>query len=99
MISIEKGKVSIKGSGEELLQDTLSIVYSIRRSMIQSKHVDFVEVLDRNLLSILAEKFDDNVASFKKFDNEEDFARFVKEHETHKNNSTAENIMRDICKD
>lgn len=99
MISIEKDKISIKGSGQELLQDTLSIVYSIRKSMIQSKRFEFVELLDKNLLSILAETFDDNVKSFKKFDNEEDFARFVEEREAHKKNSTAENIMRDIWKD
>lgn len=99
MISVEKGKISIKGSGQELLQDTLSIVYSIRKSMIQSKRFEFVELLDRNLLSILAETFDDNVKSFKKFDKEEDYARFVEEQEAHKKNSTAENIMRDIWKD
>lgn len=99
MISVEKGKISIKGSGQELLQDTLSIVYSIRKSMIQSKHVEFVELLDRNLLSILAETFDDNVKSYKKFDNQEDYARFVEEREAHEKNSTAENIMRDVWKD
>ena len=99
MISVEKGKISIKGSGQELLQDTLSIVYSIRKSMIQSKRIEFVELLDRNLLSILAETFDDNVVTFKKFDKEADYARFAEEHEAHKKNSTAENIMRDIWKD
>lgn len=99
MISIEKGKVSLKGSGIELLADTLSIVYSIRKSMIQSKKTEFVEVLDRNLLSILAGTFDDKVQTFEKFDNQEDYARFVEEREAHKKNSTAENIMRDIWKD
>lgn len=99
MISIEKNKISIKGSSQELLQDTLSIVYSIRKSMIQDKRVEFVTLLDKNLLSILAETFDDNVATFKKFDKEEDYARFVEEHEAHKKSSTAENIMRDIWKD
>ncbi len=99
MISVEKGKISIKGSGLELLQDTLSLVYSIRKSMIQRGSADFVEDLDKNLLSILAGTFDDNVAAFKKFDKEEDYARFVEEQEAHKKNSTAENIMRDIWKD
>lgn len=99
MISVEKGKISLKGSGQELLQDTLSIVYSIRKSMIQRKHVEFVELLDSNLLSILDGTFDDNVACFEKFDNEKDYARFVEEYKAHKKNSTAENIMRDIWKD
>ena len=99
MISVEKDKISIKGSGQELIQETLSIVYSIRKSMSQDKRVEFVELLDRNLLSILAETFDDNVACFKKFDNKEDYERFVEEREAHKKNSTAENIMRDIWKD
>ena len=53
MISIEKDKISIKGSGQELLQDTLSIVYSIRKSMIQSKRFEFVELLDKNLLMLI----------------------------------------------
>ncbi len=99
MIHIENGTIKLKGSGQELLQDTLSIVYSIRKSMIQGEHVEFVKLLDRNLLSILAEKFDDNIACFKKFDNEENHARFVQEYEARKKNSTAENIMRDIWKD
>lgn len=99
MISAEKGKISIKGSGGELLQDTLSIVYGIRKSVIQSKKIEFVEVLDRNLLSILAGTFDDNIACFEKFDNEEDAARFAEEREVHKKNSTAENIIRDVWKD
>lgn len=99
MISTEKGMISLKGSGDELLADTLSIVYSIRKSMIQSKKIEFVEVLDRNLLSILAGTFDDKVQTFEKFDNKEDYARFVEEREAHKKNSTAENIMRDIWKD
>lgn len=99
MISTENGKISLKGSGQELLQDTLSIVYSIRKSMIQSKHFEFVELLDRNLLSILAETFDDNIACFEKFDNEKDYKRFVEEYKAQKKNSTAENIMRDIWKD
>lgn len=99
MISVEKGKISLKGSGLELLQDTLSLVYSIRRSMIQSGSAAFVEDLDKNLLSILAGTFDDNIQTFEKFDNKEDYARFVEEREAHKKNSTAENIMRDIWKD
>lgn len=99
MIKVENGTISLKGSGQELLQDTLSLVYSIRRSMIQGDHVEFVELLDKNILSILAEKFDDNVACFKKFDNAEDHARFVKEYKANKKSSTAENIMRDITKD
>ena len=99
MITIEKNKISINGTGLELLQETLSIVYSIRKSMIQSGRVYFVEDLDKNLLSILAGTFDDNVACFEKFDNEKDYARFVEEHEANKKSSTAENIMRDIWKD
>lgn len=99
MISIEKGKISINGTGLELLQDTLSLVYSIRKSMIQRGSAYFVEDLDKNLLSILAGTFDDNVACFEKFDNKEDYERFVEEREAHKKNSTAENIMRDIWKD
>lgn len=67
--------------------------------MIQGGHVEFVELLDKNILSILADKFDDNVACFKKFDNEEDSARFVEEYKARKKSSTAENIMRDIWKD
>lgn len=99
MISTENGKICLKGSGQELLQDTLSIVYSIRKSMIQSKHFEFVELLDINLLSILTGTFDDNVKTFKKFDNQEDYARFVEEYKAQEKNSTAENIMRDIWKD
>ena len=48
MITIEKNKISINGTGLELLQETLSIVYSIRKSMIQSGRVYFVEDLDKN---------------------------------------------------
>lgn len=99
MIKIENGTISLKGSGQELLKDTLSLVYSIRRSMIQNEHVEFVELLDKNILSILAETFDDNVACFEKFDNKENYACFVKEYEARKKSSTAENIMRDIWKD
>lgn len=99
MISVEKGKISLNGSGKELLTDTISLVYGIRKTMIQSKHNDFVKVLDTNLLSILAGTFDDNIVCFEKFDNEEDAARFAEEREAHKKNSTAENIMRDIWKD
>lgn len=99
MIKIENGTISIKGSGQELLNDTLSLVYSIRRTMIQGEHVEFVEQLDKYILSILAETFDDNIACFEKFDNKEDNARFVKEYEARKKSSTAESIMRDIWKD
>lgn len=99
MISVEKGKITLNGTGLEILQETLSIVYSVRKSMIQDKRVGVVDLLDKNLLSILAETFDDNVEAFKQFDNQEDYERFVEEYEAHKKNSTAENIMRDIWKD
>lgn len=99
MIHVENGQIKLKGSGTDLLRDALSIVYSVRRHMIESGNIPFVYNLDTNLLAIMANKFDDNIAAFAKFDNEDDAKQFRDEYDLKKKSSTAENIMRDIWKD
>lgn len=99
MIHVEDGQMQIKGSAEDILCDGLSLVYSLRRSMLKNGKIPFVKVFDSNILAILADKFDDNVSFFKEFDNEDDAKQFRDEYELKKKSSTAENIMRDIWKD
>lgn len=99
MIHIENGQLKIKGSGADLLRDALAVVYSLRRNMLESGNMPFVYNLDFNLLAIMENKFDDNIAAYAKFDNENDVKQFLAEYDSKKKNSIAENIMRDIWKD
>lgn len=99
MIHVENGHIKLKGSGDELLRDALAIVYSLRRNMIESDNMPFVYNLDFSLLAILEDKFDKNIMTFAKFDNEDEAKQFLTEYNSKKKSSTAENIMRDIWKD
>lgn len=99
MIHIENGQIKLKGSGDDLLRDALAVVYSLRKHMIERGNIPFVYTLDTNLLAIMANKFDDNIAAFQAFDNEDDAKQFRDEYYLKKKSSTAENIMRDIWKD
>lgn len=99
MIHVEDGQIKLKGSGNDLLRDALSLVYSLRRNMVENGNIPFVYNLDTNLLAILANKFDDNIAAFQAFDNEDEAKQFRADYYAKKKNSTAENVMRDIWKD
>ena len=101
MVSSNNGQIKLAGSGEQILSDTLGLVYSVKETF--KEHKDFILALEFYILKILEGDFDDNVKFFGKFESAEDAKEFLKsvKDKTSKDagSSTAESIMRDILGD
>lgn len=101
MVSSNNGQIKLAGSGEQILSDTLALVYSVRETF--KEHEDFILNLEFNILKILEGDFDDNIKFFGRFESAEDAKEFLKsvKDKTLKDTggSTAESIMRDILGD
>ena len=80
MIKADKDYIEIKGTGSDLLREVISLVYSIRRNMKETNQKEWCMALDMNLIQIMLDKFDDNVATFKTFDNKSDYKAYSENH-------------------
>lgn len=101
IVSSNNGQIKLAGSGEQILSDTLALVYSVRETF--KEHEDFILNLEFNILKILEGDFDDNVKYFSTFKSAEDAKEFLQsiKDKTSKDagGNTAESIMRDILGD
>lgn len=101
MVSSNNGQIKLAGSGEQILSDTLDILYSVRETF--KEHPDFILNLEFNTLKIFKGDFDDNIKFFGRFESAEDAEEFLKsvKDKTSKDagGNTAESIMRDILGD
>lgn len=101
MVSSNNGQIKLAGSGEQILSDTLGLVYSVKETF--KEHKDFILALEFNILKILEGDFDDNIKHFAKFNNAEDAKEFLQSLKDKASkdagDSTAESIMRDILGD
>lgn len=76
MVSSNNGQIKLAGSGEQILSDTLAILYSVRETF--KDHPDFILNLELNTLKIFEGDFDDNVKFFGRFKSAEDAKEFLK---------------------
>ncbi len=99
MVSNDKGVIKLSGSGIEIVQEVLALVYATKKALKDNQIL--VDTLDVNLGQIILNEFDDNVALCKRFDSAEECRAFMNaiSGKTRDMHSVAEDIMRDITGD
>lgn len=83
MIGVDGKVIQLTGTGMKLLQETLSLCFSVRKSIFQNNPV-MLAAFDAGLQMILDGKYEDMIQNFEVFENENDMTEYLKNRKNNK---------------